>query len=180
MNELTSFTSTTRKGYQTVSNASNCTVRNGLHRLHIRGTMYPEHRKERRSNDCYGRIPDTRRNCKGPQEVRGHYHAVASARQNTRIQSRRYLGCEQERLRQLAGQPEQLNQARGQGQKIKPACGWPATIKNLVAFRSSARLWKAKLMTQGTRYPFSSIALTFKCCQVLYELWVCDRKEVYP
>ncbi len=179
MNEVIGFSSITRKRYQTVPNATYYTVRKWLHCLHIRDTMYPEYRKECRSNDCYGRIPDPRRNCKGPQKVRGHSHAATPTRQITGLQSRRLMDREQERLRQLVSRTEQLRQTQGQI-KIATYQWWQTTIENLVAFRSSALLWKVKANDPWNSLPFFMIhSCLTKSKTVLSESWVCSRKEVY-
>lgn len=117
-----------------ITNVYRNIVRNGLQCLHNYGILCPEHEeKESESNDRYGRIYDTRRDCKGHQEVRGYSHTTSSTRENARIQDRRFMDSEQERFRGLANPAKQF---QAQRQKIKPAW-WLATIKQFTAVRLS-------------------------------------------
>jgi hypothetical protein len=163
MNELSYFTGNTRKRQLTVSDVSGYIVCKWLHRLHIYGIMRPDHRKECRNNDCYGRIPDTRRNCKDPQKVRGHRYKAASARQIAGLQSRRFMDRQQKGLRQLVSRTKQLRQTKGQ---IKIATHWwQTTIDNFVAANSPLPDWYPHRSEPRNPLPTFSIATYGKICQ---------------
>ena len=167
-NEYSYSTSTTRKRPQTVANATRYSVRKTLQRLHFCDIIYSEHRKECRRNDCYGRILNTRGDCKGTQEVRRHYHSMASTRQIARIQSRGYLAYKQKRLRELVSQSEQPYQTKRQAEINKATQHrWQTTIKKLTAVRFLSNAWKTEDKNHWCTLPVFSIATVRKNSQGL-------------
>lgn len=177
MNYFTYSTGVTRKASQTAPNVTNYRVRNTLQRLHFCVTIYPEYRKEYRSNDSYGRrILDTRRYCKGAQKVRRHHYTMASSRQITRIQSRGYLAHRQERLRDLVSQSEQSYQTRKQAEINKATVWWHRTTDNSALARSSLEvLANARDGPRDTCATFMITSHPTICQGMLHKTGTCSK-----
>src|SRR6266705_1321112 len=130
--------------------------------------LFPVHRKETKSGCLYARsrrILYTRRDSGYPQNNGGLCYQTSQTQQNAWIQSRRFLEDQQNGVPRVHGQPQE-HQARRQ--KIKPAVGWPPTIENLVAFRSSALLWKVKANDPWISLPTFSIVLALKKVKAMH------------
>lgn len=139
-------------------------VCNGLHRLHNYGIISGEYEKESESDDCYGRIYNSRGYCKDTQEIGRHYHTVASARETPRVQSRRHLGYQKNRFRELARTTRQFQEARRQ--KIKPPHQW-LVVKDFTAVSLPLKAWNPGRDKPWCTLPTFSIASTLSEVKVI-------------
>lgn len=159
------------------------TDNNTLQYRHRHAIILTDQGKETRNGDLYarnGRILYTRAAIRDPHDCRGLGDAPLTNQETTRIQSSWLLESQQSRVSRVHVE-EEKHPSRRRQQKIKATAWWQTTIEILVASGHQPRLWKAKLMTLGTRYPFlvytdyASMARS-----ELYKKWVCIEGTCVP
>ena len=130
--------------------------------------------REESKYDSYGRNAHSQRGCTYPQ-----VHTVLHQRplQKRRAESRTDRWALEDQTRRFT---KLCRKTSTRPEINKASNGWQRTIKDLVAFRLSARLWKVQANNPTIKLPIFSIHISLKFFKILCtNPWVCSRKEVY-
>ncbi len=163
-NELTYYTSITRKAKSTICNF--CNHLQFAARYAIIGEDNTRHRKEWSHDRYEGKVLYSRTNCRDLADLSRYRDAAPKRRRAKRYQNQRAMARSRECVRGISGKPDQHQVGR---QINKATAWWHWTIEKITAVRLFLTDWNPRRNSPWCTLPISIVTLTLKRCQWLYK-----------